>query len=60
LVHSFWFDVCLAHLATGATAFCQNYLRPPQRQFNKDNWLHVTIFNSVLSTDDHICKMGVF
>jgi hypothetical protein len=26
---------------------------------NKDNWLQVTIFNSVLSTDDHICKMGV-
>lgn len=59
-MYSFWCDVCLTHLATGVNAFCQNYLRPSQRQMNKDNWLQVTISNSVSSIDDDICKMGVY
>ena len=60
MVHSFWCDVYLAHLAIRVTVFCQNHLKPSQCQLNKDNGLQVTVFNSVSSIDDDICEMGVF
>jgi len=60
VVYSFWCDVCLAHLSTGVTVLCQNYLRPSQFRLNKDHWLQVMILKSVSSVNDDICKMGVF